>query len=441
MIGQFFYASIYIIYYSEYTLVILYIGSDCVKKVISALIVCFILICVTGCNNIKSENMMEGVKETGVSNKNINLMDDTKESLYNFSTQLFKKSYSSKGNNTLVSPVSVASALGMTLCGADGDTKKQMEEMFGADSQKVNEFLKAYRESLPFSEDYKVGIANSLWIRDKYADNINKEFLSQNKDYYDSQVYKAGFDDKTKDDINRWVNKYTNKTIDKIIDGKINKDTCMYLINALTFDAKWWETYEDKNIHKGKFTDINNKKQNVEFMNSTEFGYIKLDNAEGFCKNYKEDKYSFVAILPDKNVSLDEFIDSFDMSKVAQQIKADDFKTRVDTYIPEFETEYSLTLNKVLKDMGMKDAFGMKADFSKMSSDELYVSDVLHKTFIKVDAKGTKAGAVTKVEMEEKSADSRDGDITIRLDRPFVYMIIDIENNVPLFIGTLTTVK
>jgi serpin B len=88
--------------------------------------------------------------------------------------------------------------------------------------------------------------------------------------------------------------------------------------------------------------------------------------------------------------------------------------------------------------MGLKDCFdGGKADFSKMAggADNIYVSDVLHKTFISVDTQGTKAGAVTKVEM--KALSMVQNPHTITLNRPFVYAIVDNDTNLPLFIGMM----
>ena len=111
--------------------------------------------------------------------------------------------------------------------------------------------------------------------------------------------------------------------------------------------------------------------------------------------------------------------------------------------LPKFTYEYELSMNTVLKEMGMPSAFsGVEADFSalgKSSRGPLFISEVLHKTFISVDELGTKAGAVTKVEITDESEPM----VTyhVRLDRPFVYMIVDNETNLPVFIGAVLDIE
>ena len=113
--------------------------------------------------------------------------------------------------------------------------------------------------------------------------------------------------------------------------------------------------------------------------------------------------------------------------------------------IPKFETEYDCDMSGILADMGIKDAFdGLAADFSGLGTaggDKLFINRVIHKTFISVAEKGTKAGAVTMVEVNTTGADSIGDEKHVVLDRPFLYMIIDCENNIPIFIGTMNSVK
>ena len=110
--------------------------------------------------------------------------------------------------------------------------------------------------------------------------------------------------------------------------------------------------------------------------------------------------------------------------------------------LPKFSYEYELTMNDVLKELGMPTAFNeTKADFSKLgesSRGNIFIGEVLHKTFISVDELGTKAGAVTKVEMKDESAPMSEW--VVNLNRPFVYMIIDNESKLPVFIGLVAAI-
>ncbi|MEE1024468.1 MAG: serpin family protein, partial [Acutalibacteraceae bacterium] len=110
--------------------------------------------------------------------------------------------------------------------------------------------------------------------------------------------------------------------------------------------------------------------------------------------------------------------------------------------IPKFSYEYSLTMNDILCTLGMPTAFDAnKADFSKLatsSNGNIYIGQVLHKTCVSVDELGTKAGAVTIVEMDCGS--SMPPKKTVTLDRPFLFMITDTSTNLPVFIGMIVEV-
>ena len=111
----------------------------------------------------------------------------------------------------------------------------------------------------------------------------------------------------------------------------------------------------------------------------------------------------------------------------------------VEANIPQFETEYSAELNAPLKNLGMMDAFGNSADFSGISeADELFISQVLHKTAFSLDDQGTKAAAVTSEIMKNYSMTiGVPLDRIVTLDRPFVYAIVETQTGLPLFFGTL----
>ena len=102
-------------------------------------------------------------------------------------------------------------------------------------------------------------------------------------------------------------------------------------------------------------------------------------------------------------------------------------------------------MSDLLEKMGMTDAFdGAKADFSGMATStqgNIYMNRVIHKTFIEVSPVGTKAGAATVVEMNDECAPWYDEVYEVRLDRPFLYMIIDLENNMPVFIGSVNSIE
>ena len=180
-------------------------------------------------------------------------------------------------------------------------------------------------------------------------------------------------------------------------------------------------------------------------MYSTEAVYLEDENATGFIKYYKGHKYAFVAMLPDEDVSLSEYISSLDGKAIRDMLQNPQHYSTVHTAIPKFETEYDVEMSDILSSMGMSDAFDTeKADFSNLgtsSAGNIFISRVLHKTYISVGEKGTKAGAVTVIETTDGASAIVGEPKYVYLDRPFVYMLIDCENNLPFFIGAMTDIN
>jgi serine protease inhibitor len=216
----------------------------------------------------------------------------------------------------------------------------------------------------------------------------------------------------------------------------------MYLINALVFDAEWQKIYNKNRVYEDTFHS-NDGDQTVTMMRSKEIKYLKDKKATGFIKPYA-DGYSFVALMPNEGVAIEDYIKSLKGSSFIKTV-SNPKEGVVNAAMPKFSSEYRLEMIEVLKALGMTDAFdGDTADFSRLGHSpegNLYVSNVIHKTYIKVDERGTKAGAATVVEVTPSSAKAEERYYTVTLDRPFVYAVIDNETNLPLFIGTVLKVE
>ena len=343
--------------------------------------------------------------------------------------------------NVLVSPLSVLLALYMTANGADGTTKEQMLDVLG---DNLNDYLKAYQESLSQGTDYKLHIANGIWFREEEFLKVQEDFLRANQQYFNAALYTAPFNDITCKEINNWVKENTDGMIEGILD-EISSDAVLYLINALSFDAKWQKPYNEHSVREDSvFTKEDGTRQKATLMYSEESAYMEDESATGFLKYYKGRKYAFVALLPREGVTVAEYVEGLNEEDL-QKLFANAKQTTVNAAIPKFETEYDILLNDVLTQMGIKDAFSFAdADFSKMATSErgnIYISRVLHKTFISVDESGTRAGAVTAVGMPDSCALMPGEVYNVYLDRPFVYMLIDCETNQPFFIGTMMDVE
>ena len=412
------------------------------KKLIALLLVFAMALGMTACSQVSANDLMKDVPAKAVDV--LPDMDAGAAAAADFGVRLFKTSIE-EGENTLISPLSVLYALAMTANGADGETLAQMEQVLGMDVDNLNSYMLAYLELLPESKDYKMSLANSIWFKDDPNFAVEQSFLQTNADYYGAGAYKAAFDEGTRNDINNWVEEHTDGMIPEIID-EIPDEAIMYLVNALAFDAKWADEYEEHQIREGRFTMEDGTRQDVDMMHSEEYTYLEDEMATGFIKYYKDRKYAFVAMLPNEGVSVSQYVDSLTGEHLRELLNNPQDLT-VFASIPKFETEYDIEMSEVLQEMGMTDAFDWQvADFSRLGTYNvdgmnICINRVLHKTFISVSEQGTRAGAATAVEMVAEGAMEIVEFKEVVLDRPFVYMLIDCETNLPFFIGTMMNVN
>ena len=357
-----------------------------------------------------------------------------------FGVRLFRAGVE-EGKNTLISPLSVLYALAMTANGADGDTLAQMEAVLGMDCENLNSFMQAYMDLLPETKDCKLNSANSVWFKGDPNFAVERSFLQTNADYYGADIYRAAFDAGTRNDINNWVKEHTDGMIPQIID-EIPETAVMYLVNALAFEAQWEEIYDEFQVREGRFTTEDGTRQNVDMMHSEESAWLEDDKATGFIKYYRDRRYAFVALLPNEGVNIAEYVGSMTGEGLLGLLSNPE-DTTVFASIPRFETEYVTEMREALREMGMTDAFDRQtANFSRLGiytgdGVNVYINRVLHKTCISVAEQGTRAGAATAVEMNADGAIIMEESREVILDRPFVYMLIDCETNLPFFIGTM----
>lgn len=415
---------------------------------LSLFMACFLLFNLFSCSTkINAYDLMKGIKAKEV--QTVSLNDEFIRSQNNFSIELFKKSYlTNRSQNTLISPLSVYLALAMTANGADGQTLEEMQRVLGGNLtlEQININLVNYVKSLPNDDKQKLKIANSIWFKDDPLLTVEQAFLQTNADYYGASAYKAPFNNQTVKDINNWVKNKTERTIDKAIEN-ISKDAVMYLVNALLFEGEWTAIYEHDEVKKEKFTSIHGEERDVKMMLSNESFFVKTNNATGVIKRYKGNAYSFVALLPNEGIEFDSFINSLSPEEVYNAVSGYS-SARVITKIPKFSYEYNINLKEVLSDMGMPSAFLVEnADFSRLGSYEpkeewnIYVMNVIHRTSISVAERGTKAGAVTVIEMGKDTTSGPDETKYVYLNRPFVYMIINNQTSLPIFMGCVTDIN
>ncbi|MBR2490752.1 MAG: serpin family protein, partial [Ruminiclostridium sp.] len=356
-----------------------------------------LLFSLTACasQEIQAEELTAGV-HTGSHSGAMDFDGPETQLVNDFAVRIFLQTME-EGKNTLLSPISVLSALAMAANGARGETLAQMEEAFGLSVPELNSWLHEWMVCL---ENYEATVkaANSLWLKTE-ALRVEEDFLRSCINWYEAQVYEAPFDQTTVEDMNLWVEENTDGMIKDMV-SELSSDTVLCLVNALAFDAEWERIYYDFQVEEDFFTREDGTRQEGTFMYSDEDYYWEDDLSTGVMKYYEGDVYAFVGLLPKEGVSLAEYVDSLTGESVHGMLTG--FRSAVvSTKLPKFRTETTADLIPVLQSMGMNDIFDPAlADLSGMGSTStrmLYLNQVLHKTFISVDEKGTQAGAATMV--------------------------------------------
>ena len=363
-----------------------------------------------------------------------------------FVMNLYSKCTSAgEGENVMVSPASVMMALSVAAAGADGETFEQMVNTMapGIDPDEFMKFASDYNKYLNEAEGIDLSCANSLWLNQAFCSQVFGSYLEYVKDKFNANATALDFEDgESVEIINDWINENTNGMIKKAIND-LEPSNIMVIVNAIAFEAAWMDAYEEYQVEEGKFTTADGGTVDVSMLNSVEDYYFENDIATGFMKPYEGGRYAFVGILPkDETLSIEEFSNLLTAEQYMAFWESGTYEFDVITSMPKFESKYEITLNDVLKSMGMEDAFDMdNADFTKIISSEdynAYISKVIHKTYIDVNENGTRAAAVTVVTLDAAAAMEEPEYKYVNLDRPYVYAIVDTESGTPLFIGNVT---
>ncbi len=354
--------------------------------------------------------------------------------LYNIEASL------NRSRNVFISPVSVALALAMTAGGADGETLAQMRQALNLEDIEEDTLKDGNLEIIQGlkKEDKEVilSIANSIWLRKSLE--FKKEFKNDTRKFFLAEVFPIT----TVKKINNWVSDETRGKISQIIDS-ISKDDIAYLINAIYFKGTWKKEFDPEKTSKKDFHTPGGSVKSVDMMKRKgSFRYLDGEKFKGVVLPYTDEKTVMVLLLPDEDSNLKELHDKLDFE--SWRSWREGFTKREGTVeIPRLEIEYNSQLKSQLSKVGMKMAFDPTgADFSRMcvpgGGRNVYIDDVLHKTYLKVDEKGTEAAGVTAVVMKMTSAMEQPEPFRLVFDRPYFLVIEDTESGLPLFMGSIS---
>jgi serpin B len=362
-----------------------------------------------------------------------------------FAFELYQELKEKEGN-LFYSPYSISLALAMTYAGASGETAEQMADtlQFMLEQERLHPAFNWLDAELAKrgegaegkdGEGFRLNIVNAIWGQKDYE--FLSDFLDVLAENYGAGLRILDFITETEESrlvINQWVSDQTEGRIEDLIpQGAIDALTRLVLTNAIYFNAAWEYPFDEDVTADGPFYLLDGGQVTVPMMTQTEsFGYAEEEGYQAVELRYDGDELSMVILLPASGN-----FEGFEEGLQAQQVDAiiNDLKnTEVTLTMPQFEFDSEFSLKDTLAEMGMPIAFSDDADFSRMTGNpELFISDVIHKAFVAVDEAGTEAAAATAVIMKLTAVPEPPVEVT--LDRPFIFLIRDIETGAILFVG------
>lgn len=399
-------------------------------------------------NQVKSE-MAEVTDLTGQTAQGVTIdyNIESYENIQKFGYDLFAQCV--QDNNPVLSPVSAYLALSMAGCGADGTTREEFYSVLGNDMMALSDDV---MNTFPAKGDLlNLSIADSAWIDDEFI--VDDTWLGTINSLMDAEAFQTDLStEKAMNEMNHWIGDKTNGLIDQMLDRPLDEMARLALFNTIYFKGKWEIPFDANDTRREDFYPDRerNTAEQVDMMNlyMTDLDYVANDFAEGVILPYQKNdsdqgskNLAFIALKPTGDRNVREMYGKL-TSEVMKSILVNKKTKLVNLKLPKFEITFDKELRDALSDMGLSECFDVeKADFSQMgktqSGDNLYISLVRQKAKIIVDEEGTEAAAVTEVVMACGAAIETREPKEIYFDEPFVYMIMDLDREIPFFVGIL----
>lgn len=362
-----------------------------------------------------------------------------------FALDLYAEARQQEGNLAF-SPASIALALQMTWAGAHGATADEMRQVLRIEAPPEGQHEAAGRILAkwndPARETYVLRVVNRLFGQQDY--DFAPDFLALTGARYGAPLEPVNFRggaDAARTRINGWVAQQTNARIDELLPaGSVDPQTRLVLVNAAYFLGAWKHGFS-ADVTRDVWFYGSSGRSAVRMMNQMQrHEYARVDGVQVLQMRYRGDELAMMLVLPDARDGLGALEASLDDARLERWVTALR-ELRVSVYLPRFEIANArLPLTETLPEMGMPLAFDShRADFSGMVAAEnrtpgLYLSDVFHEAFVKVDEEGTEAAAATAAVMRERSLGAS-RPVVFRADHPFLFFIRDVSSGTILFMG------
>lgn len=356
--------------------------------------------------------------------------------------KLFGQLWKQGGGNLTISPYSVAAALALAYNGSAGETAEELGKLLGYapdERQKLNtghqSLMKLLNHGGPGVE---LKIANSVWSMKGLP--LRRDYLKTGENFYDAQIKTTDLAaEKSVKEINGWVADHTGDKIQEMLTKPPGPQAVAVLVNALYFKGGWTDVFEEQATKQADFYPPDGPAVQVMMMKRGGiFSYAAHKDWQAVKLPYGEGQMEMVVVLPGEQSSLVELVGQLEQGTLPLD---EDYTSTLGTLLlPRFTASYRTELSKALQALGVKQAFDPSlGDFSLMSDldSPIYFEQVIHKTYIDVNERGTEAAASTVIDMLAGAAPPADKPFEMNVNRPFLFMIRDTQSGVVLFLGAI----
>lgn len=401
----------------------------------------------TGAYNSDEKNVDSGKEGAEVKCMNLTQENETEicidyaiadyEPVQSFSYELFKQNM--EEDNPVLSPVSAYLALALVGKGAEGETQEAFLEVFKDLEVTPHDLM----QELPREdENQQIRIANSAWV--DYQLNLNGDWITWADSVYKSEVYQTNLAaEDTYLEMNKWIEEKTKGLIPQLYEKPFEEDARLVLLNTLYFKGKWANSFKAADTREDSFVLADGSVEQVQMMHMTgePLRYVREGNAEGVILPYQDETMVFLALKPAKGGTVRELYEDLSFETIISLAEQEEL-TLCNLKLPKFQAEFHKELNDSLKRIGLEIAFvDGEADFRgigiPVNAPNMYINKVEQKSKVIVDEEGTEAAAVTSIAMVDRCAYNPELPVEIYFDEPFIYMIMDMERKVPLFMGIM----
>lgn len=361
-----------------------------------------------------------------------------------FTFNLYKEVVQSETGNICLSPFSVSFCLGMIMNGTEGDTYDEIRQLMGFQDftrEDINRYMQTIRKELS-TADTSVTIINANSIWINNRFNVRKAFTQLNKKYYQAETYNEPFDSNTISKINQWSADHTNGKITKPVQ-EIDDNFLSILINSIYFKGRWSSEFSKSATIDEPFLTADSCLINIPTMIRKQYINSYRDEKVTVAElPYGNETFSMVLFLPtQKDGDINEIIAHLDKEQWEKWLNNLSLH-KFELHLPRFKMEQKINLEKQLKALGIKKAFIASLDFDKMcQTEKFYIHSLSQNSFIEVNEEGTEAAATTVASIIAEEEIASNFPAIIRFDRPFGYMIQEKNSGIILFAGKVNNPK